>query len=595
LKTITRYFTVFFILASASCLYANPYTHFNFTISPGAVTPSVQSSIIITAADDLNNTDTAFSSNVTAAALPGNVDFSETNTNVTGNFTAGIWNGHIRLYGAANPVTVTVTDSSGKSGTVNIPVNAGVFSKVLILVDGLTQDPGTTLTGYSGTPGNFLTGTTFYLTVTACDSYYNVTVPASGQEIVRLYDGSAPYDTFQHGLVVSLTTGAEPTPGKVIVPFIVSSAATVNAKIIAQDYQTDLFMTPVIMFSTNNTYFMWPDINGNTSDSEVSVIAGSPMPVTVKMSNFDRDAGGEGNTIAETIQPGIAAVKVDSLTDYAILETNPIDLSTVSVSMATGAGNTVISAAKVERFQLLPVFGQIKIMGINYDVAKTASNIVQVYAAAPSVFTFTGSNDKIKADGTMTLTVNVKDVFGNPVSGTAVNFSVLPSTGSLSAMTAMTGAYNPSNNANWGTASITYTAPDNAPTMLTITATVAGLGTKQILVGFSGKGESNDKNVITNIPNPFNPSVGPTKISYYLEKDSKMTFKLYNVFGRLVWSKTVNKGEYPNKSLPSSEVYEWNGTTDGGFTVGAGLYILKLKVENDSETYTLERKIAVKK
>jgi hypothetical protein len=341
-------------------------------------------------------------------------------------------------------------------------------------------------------------------------------------------------------------------------------------------------------FSTLNTYFIWPEINNITyTASEIPVFAGDYMTITVKASNYPREA-------QKGILPGfdkiadIAAVEYDN--HSAFLE--PLVPDTVSVQ--GGEGSVVVSYTKMDRIKIMPDCSDYDNgTGTYYYVTKSPSDVVQIYAAAPQSFSFTSDKVQIQPGETANLNVTVFDAYMNPVSRTAVEFSIPADTGVLSVTNTATQDYDYAINIIGGSCSSVYTAPALAPSSVTITATVDGLAPKTLVLEFISATSTADKKTVKNTPNPFNPDKGGTKIGYYLEADSKVTFKLFNMFGGLVWSKQVQKGEELGLKGPRELLYE--GRTDGGFKIGVGLYVLKIYVENDSEKYVLERKIAVKK
>src|SRR5439155_820108 len=78
---------------------------------------------------------------------------------------------------AAGSKTVTATDTNGTPLAANtsssIPVNAGAFVKLQLLVPGETAAPGT-VSGKAGTPSTETAGTAFNVTVNAVDANWNV-------------------------------------------------------------------------------------------------------------------------------------------------------------------------------------------------------------------------------------------------------------------------------------------------------------------------------------------------------------------------------------------------------------------------------------
>lgn len=101
---------------------------------------------------------------------------------------------------------------------------------------------------------------------------------------------------------------------------------------------------------------------------------------------------------------------------------------------------------------------------------------------------------------------------------------------------------------------------------------------------------------LLNFPNPFgSPGKETTTIVYYLKKDTNVGFRIYNLIGELVWSKSYTSSEPQGReglhSRGSNEV-EWDGRNDYGHKVLNGVYILVLETGDGK---VLKTKIAVVK
>lgn len=73
-----------------------------------------------------------------------------------------------------------------------------------------------------------------------------------------------------------------------------------------------------------------------------------------------------------------------------------------------------------------------------------------------------------------------------------------------------------------------------------------------------------------NYPNPFDPATG-TSISYYLTRDANVNINIYDISGNLIGKKTCVIGGNGG-SAGYNEVF-WDGKTNGGGSVGNGMYI----------------------
>ena len=71
-------------------------------------------------------------------------------------------------------------------------------------------------------------------------------------------------------------------------------------------------------------------------------------------------------------------------------------------------------------------------------------------------------------------------------------------------------------------------------------------------------------------PRP-NPARGQSRISYVLPSQTEVTLRVYDILGRCV--RTLIDG----RPQGLEQVYDWDGTDDGGNRVGAGLYFVELK------------------
>lgn len=78
-----------------------------------------------------------------------------------------------------------------------------------------------------------------------------------------------------------------------------------------------------------------------------------------------------------------------------------------------------------------------------------------------------------------------------------------------------------------------------------------------------------------NYPNPFNPS---TKIEFSLEQSSNVTIDVYNMLGEKI--KTLVNG----RRTAGTYTVEWNGTNQMGAQVSSGMYLYRLKTNQQSVT-----------
>jgi hypothetical protein len=94
----------------------------------------------------------------------------------------------------------------------------------------------------------------------------------------------------------------------------------------------------------------------------------------------------------------------------------------------------------------------------------------------------------------------------------------------------------------------------------------------------------------TNYPNPFAAGREQTSITYFLDRKSQVTLKLYTLWGApvatLVESKTQDAGLHQS--------VRWDGKNGDGDVVANGVYYLVLDVREDGgKTFTMKRKVGV--
>ncbi len=98
---------------------------------------------------------------------------------------------------------------------------------------------------------------------------------------------------------------------------------------------------------------------------------------------------------------------------------------------------------------------------------------------------------------------------------------------------------------------------------------------------------------VHNYPNPFRAGTEPTKICYFLKKNSAVSIKIYDLGGRLVWTRSIGSGDAGGTGAPEGTWHEipWNGRNDRGELVRNGVYMCKVEAGSQSALF----KIAVAK
>ena len=93
------------------------------------------------------------------------------------------------------------------------------------------------------------------------------------------------------------------------------------------------------------------------------------------------------------------------------------------------------------------------------------------------------------------------------------------------------------------------------------------------LVGEMPTEPPSDYKSISSYPNPFNQS---TTITYTIPGKSEINLSIFNIYGQIV--KTVESGSISG----GSHINHWDGTDQFGKEVSAGLYFLRLQVNDES-------------
>ncbi|MCX5800745.1 MAG: T9SS type A sorting domain-containing protein [Candidatus Eisenbacteria bacterium] len=94
---------------------------------------------------------------------------------------------------------------------------------------------------------------------------------------------------------------------------------------------------------------------------------------------------------------------------------------------------------------------------------------------------------------------------------------------------------------------------------------------------------------VHNYPNPFRAGMESTRISYNLERDSKVTIRIYTLDGKPVFAKTFSEQE--SEGREGLREILWDGKNGSGDVVLNGVYICKLEAAGVNATF----KIAVAK
>jgi hypothetical protein len=98
------------------------------------------------------------------------------------------------------------------------------------------------------------------------------------------------------------------------------------------------------------------------------------------------------------------------------------------------------------------------------------------------------------------------------------------------------------------------------------------------------------ESVLWNCPNPFSPDKEPTKITYFLENNSDVTFSLYTLIGERIWAVSFKAGE--SNGSAGIHTILWDGRNGRQRQVLNGVYLLFMKTADGKVVKT---KIAIVK
>lgn len=89
-------------------------------------------------------------------------------------------------------------------------------------------------------------------------------------------------------------------------------------------------------------------------------------------------------------------------------------------------------------------------------------------------------------------------------------------------------------------------------------------------------------------PNPFNPNVGNSNITFYLAESAEVELRIYSISGELQCAESLT-------GVIGFNRIKWNGRNDFSETVANGVYLAYLIVDNGKEEVVKKLKIAVLK
>jgi len=169
--------------------------------------------------------------------------------------------------------------------------------------------------------------------------------------------------------------------------------------------------------------------------------------------------------------------------------------------------------------------------------------------------------DTVRSGETAAVKVRVRDVKGDPIPATLVQFSVVNGVGTIEpALLTDTAGYTTSR-------FVCTPSPGSEQDSIRITS-----GDADIVIGIYVKHLSDS---LFAFPNPFGSiNRDRTLIFYSLHEASSIRLTIYDPFGNEVWARHYNQGE-PGGQFGDNTVY-WDGTNNKGKRVASGVYLVQV-------------------
>jgi hypothetical protein len=453
----------------------------------------------------------------------------------------------VRLFRTGNQ-TIWASDVDNPTAHADtssaIAVTGGPFAKLLILAPGEEVAPGTQ-TGRTGQATDQSINYAFTLRVLATDSWWNPVAGVSDVVHLTCTDPLAqlPADTplvdGEADLVARLATGGfqQLTVSNVTRPAIPGSSTQVRAITSGFHLEAEL--------------------------SQSTARAGEPFTLSVRVTN---DAGA-------VIQ------EINSFVSIEVQNASTQD---------PGRGVLLVST-----FQLLQ--GQ-RVIDETYTFAEPIVLIVRddagnqpavtepitITPGAPESILLTSNPPWLRGNKHAILSARLVDAYQNGIPSEDMTFSLLAGQGVLAPIDSVTNAS--------GIATADYLSsrqPEVARIRAQSNAISAEIELETALVDPNAAGGT-----ITNYPNPFYPSVGPTTISYKLSDAATVSLKIYSLTGDLVREETFAEGDPGAQAGVNGFV--WDGENGDGKVVASGGYVVKIEATGDGETlHVMRRKIGV--
>ena len=532
----------------------------------------------------------------------------------------------------APPVTLTAIDSSSGQVTVNVIFHTAMPGMVVsasisnpqiqsfttpsfttiagtpfglqLLAPGLAPNSGsgfydipstTWYNGVTGTPNTELSGVPFPVTIQSCDIYGNFTIITDPVRVIS--SAGAPSfptnlnaflgtlgvpDSGISTLTAQLTVGA-PTTIQMQV-FDTAALTTLNPLWLQypQIYVTNggsLEYRVLCAYNTSNAYTSASYTPyGSDGTNSITAVA-APTKFAFKVNVVDSVSG----------QPVFGATNNFALTAVGYPDFNTLVPGTLGIQQGTSSNgifetfNQSFTNATVFRIRVSDLAPPNKLTSAYSPFIIMGANPNNV------VFSVSAQSPNVKANTATNIIGRVIDGNGNAVTGVLVTFTVTTGSGVFDQTTLLTkNAY--------------------ALTDLQGNATVQFFGgyiNETNIIRGTYNGVSRYASVavslvnpvlgqVSNYPNPFRAGSESTNISYLLDADSAVNITIYNLFGDVVFTKSLSSGQTGAKG-GIVNTFVWNGKNNKGDIVGNGGYICVVEATIDGAKKKMVRKIAVAK
>lgn len=566
-----------FLLLPLKAISAEP-SYFIFS-GPSSAVAGEDVSFTITPFDSEDQTINDYFGTVTLTASSGDGTISPS---VTGNFSGSptTWSGDVKLFAAGN-ITLTCTGPNQSTGTKEIEITPAAGIAHLMILPGQTHTPGV-YPGYTpNEPNDVLQGNYYSLTVSVVDQYFNIVSATSDTITVQSY--SSDYITLLPNASQLTTAGFAQYDFSYSIDGNQLSIYTLSAKGITN---TASSMINVTAIDSGYLYFHTPD----------TIMAGVPFGLTMTVSVSDSDPFQLITTNSDTFK-----IKrfISGSSQAATGEWLPRENVTLSSGKQYYNDFTYDQAGEI-------FLNAEKIAGDgNVNIIVKDSSEISVAPNVPTSATILFSPGEIESKNRSTVTVTVFDEFNNPTISSLHNFYV-----EISKI---------SNNGSFESDTITaqsQIALETNSSGQVIVSFVAGAINEEINIVASVKDQATHNEIVStsnvikvtaaptkpgaiiNYPNPFNPNKNATtSISYYLEEESDVELRIFDAFGRVVYSEGFNKNAGDPISVNATKrggaEWKWDGKNAEGRVVANGIYFVRITARMPNKTQVYKRRVGV--